>query len=139
MMVPFSNSHPASAVFGVVIIAAMAVGCGSRAPDGMVVVTGSVSLGGKPLHKGAVHFVPEDRQQTLAAPIKGGRFQATMRPMEYRLAVTADAQPELVDEQTGKLIPPVSLVPAKYSRVETSGLAATVAVDKRMLTIELSE
>lgn len=139
MMVPFSNRHPATTVFGVVIIAAMALGCGSRVPDGMVVVTGTISLAGKPLHKGAVHFVPEGRQQTVAARIEGGRFQAMMRPMEYRITVTADAQPELVDEQTGKLIPPVSLVPAKYSRVETSGLAATVAVDKRMLTIELSE
>ena len=139
MMMPFSMSLRATAFVGGVIISAMVAGCGSRVPDGMVVVTGTISLAGTALQKGAVHFVPAGRQQTVAARIEGGRFQAMMRPMEYRIAVTADAQPELVDETTGKLIQPVSLVPIKYARAETSGLTANVSPDKRSVRLELVE
>ncbi len=127
------------AVLGAGIVSAMVAGCGARVPDGMVKVSGAISLGGRPVPKGAVHFVPDDRSQTVAARIERGRFQAMMRPLEYRIAVTADAQPELFDEKTGKLIPPVSLVPAKYTRIKSSGLTFTVAPDNRKVTLELAE
>lgn len=113
-------------------------GCGPQVPDGMAVVRGSISLNGSPVLNGAVHFVPGDRTQAVAARIKRGRFSAVMRPMDCRLTVTADVQPELLDEKTGRLIPRVSLVPAKYGNVETSGLSTTVAAGLQTLTIELA-
>lgn len=115
------------------------LGCGPRVPDGMAVVSGLISYNGSPVRRGAVHFIPVDRTQAVAARIDRGRFTVVMRPMDYRLSVTADAQPELLDEKTGRLIPRVVLVPAKYGNVETSGLSATLAIGQNKLTIDLTD
>lgn len=132
-----SSSQTSPSVAAAWLLFGTLFGCGPQVPDGMAVVRGFISHNGSPVLRGAVHFVPEDRTQAFAAQIKRGRFSAVMRPMDYRLTVTADVQPELLDEKTGRLIPRVSLVSARYGNVETSGLSATVAAGQQTLTIEL--
>jgi len=127
----------ASAVLlGILLVAG---GCGPRFPTGMIAVTGTVTMGGKPVPKGAVHFIPEDRSKTAAARISNGRFQASVWPLSYRLAVSSNAQPGMVDEQTGQQIPAVSLVPEKYRSATTSGLTVTIDADHRTVAIDITE
>lgn len=127
----------ASAVLLCILL--LAGGCGPRFPIGMIAVTGTVTMGGKPVPKGDVHFIPEDQSKTAAARISNGRFQASVWPLSYRLAVSSNAQPGMVDEQTGQQIPAVSLVPEKYRSATTSGLTVTIDADHRTVAIDITE
>ena len=86
-----------------------------------------------------MHFVPDDRAKTAAARIADGRFRLNLWPAEYRLAVTADSQTAYVDESTGQVVPPVSMVPAKYMTAETSGLSAMIDATHSTVAIDVVE
>jgi hypothetical protein len=113
------------------------VGCGTKAPPGTVPVSGSVTLSGKPLPTGTVHFSTADRGRSSAIRVSGGSFATHLVPADYAVAVTADAQPERVDEATGTLIPPQRLVPERYMSPKTSGLKAPIDVKAREVTLTL--
>lgn len=114
------------------------VGCGKSGPAGTVPVSGTVALAGKPLPHGAVHFVQEGRARTVMAKVAAGKFSTHLWPASYTLAVTGDAQPEMLDETTGKLIPPQRLVPLKYMAAEKSGLTATIDSAHRTVVLDLA-
>jgi hypothetical protein len=114
------------------------VGCGKGGPEGTIPVTGTVALAGKPLPNGAVHFVQEGGSRTVMAKVKAGKFSTHLWPADYGVAVTGDAQPETIDEQTGKLIPPQRLVPEKYMSAEKSGLTATIDSAHRTVALDLA-
>lgn len=127
----------ASAVLlGILLLAG---GCGPRLPAGMIAVTGTVTIGGKPVPKGAVHFIPEDQSKTAAVRISNGHFTTSVWPLSYRLAISSNARPSSIDETTGQEIPAVSLVPEKYRSATTSGLTATIDADHRTVTIDIAE
>jgi len=113
------------------------VGCGKSGPPGTIPVSGSVTLSGKPLPAGTVHFSTADRGQSSATRVSGGSFTTHLVPADYAVAVTADAQPEIVDEATGALIPPKRLVPEKYMSPKTSGLKAPIDAKAREVTLTL--
>ncbi len=114
------------------------VGCGPRAPAGMLSINGTVTLGGKPVPKGAVHFVAEDASKTRSARIDAtGRFHAALWPLDYRIAVTADEHPAMVGDN-GVEIPAKSLVPLKYTSAATSGLTATVDASHTTVNLDLA-
>lgn len=121
-----------------VVLAFALVGCGKRIPEGMITVTGSVACGGQPLPKGALHFIPADARKSTSVRIDGnGRFRVAVWPLEYRIAVTADEHPAMVDDQ-GREIPAKSLVPLKYTSAATSGLTATVDASHTTVNIDLA-
>jgi hypothetical protein len=114
------------------------VGCGKGGPEGTIPVTGTIALAGKPLPHGAVHFVQEGGTRTVMAKVTAGKFSTHLWPTAYTIAVTGDAQPETLDETTGKLIPPQRLVPAKYMAPDTSGLTATIDSAHRTVALDLT-
>ena len=114
------------------------LGCGKHGPEGTIPVSGTVALAGKPLPNGAVHFVQEGGSRTVMAKVAAGRFSTHLWPAAYAVAVTGDAQPELVDEKTGKLIPPQRLVPEKYTTASKSGITATIDSAHRTVAFDLA-
>jgi hypothetical protein len=114
------------------------VGCGKGGPEGTIPVTGTVTLEGKPLPNGAVHFVQQGGTQTVMAKVAAGKFSTHLWPADYGVAVTGDAQPETLDEKTGKLIPPQRMVPAKYMAADKSGLKATIDSAHRTVALDLT-
>lgn len=114
------------------------VGCGKGGPEGTIPVSGTIALAGKPLPKGAVHFVQEGGSRTVMARVSAGAFSTHLWPAAYAIAVTGDAQPETVDEKTGKLIPPQRLVPEKYMAADKSGLKATIDSGHRTVALDLA-
>jgi len=121
----------------VVMACLLFVGCGKSVPPGTIPVSGTVTLGGKPLPTGAVHFSTADRGRSSATKVSGGSFATHLVPADYTIAVTADTQPEMVDEATGKLIPPKRIVPEKYMSPKTSGLKAPIDAKARKATLTL--
>jgi len=121
----------------VVVACLLFVGCGKSGPPGTIPVSGTVTLGGKPLPTGAVHFSTADRGRSSATRVSGGSFATHLIPADYAVAVTADTQPEMVDEATGKLIPPKRLVPERYMSPKTSGLKAPIDAKAREATLTL--
>jgi hypothetical protein len=128
------------AVVTVVLAAALGslAGCGKGGPEGTLPVSGTIAVAGKPLTKGAVHFVQEGGTGTVMARVTAGKFSTHLRPTAYAIAVTGDAQPESFDEKTGKLIPPQRLVPEKYMAADKSGLTATIDSAHRTVALDLA-
>lgn len=114
------------------------VGCGKGGPEGTIPVSGTVTLAGKPLPNGAVHFVQDGGARTVMAKVAAGRFSTHLWPAAYAVAVTGDAHPELLDENTGKLIPPQRIVPEKYMAASKSGITATIDSAHRTVALDLA-
>jgi hypothetical protein len=84
------------------------------------VVTGMVTLDGQPVEAGAVRFVPVDgASPTGGAPIKAGRYEATVSPGAMRVEITA---PKVVGQRKTYDTPdsPVEdvveeMIPARYN------------------------
>ena len=124
-------------LLGIALLLPLA-GCGKAGPEGTIPVSGSVALGGKPLPNGAVHFLHEGGSRTVMARVSAGKFSTHLWPAAYTVAVTGDAQPETLDEKTGRLIPPQRLVPERYMAADKSGLKATIDSDHRTVTLDLA-
>lgn len=130
--------HRSTVALVVVLAVIPLVGCGKGGPEGTIPVSGTVALAGKPLPNGAVHFVQEGGSRTVMAKVAAGRFSTHLWPAAYAVAVTGDAQPELLDEKTGKLIPPQRLVPEKYMAASKSGITATIDSAHRTVALDLA-
>jgi hypothetical protein len=131
---------PHRSTVSLVVVLAMLplLGCGKHGPEGTIPVSGTVALAGKPLPNGAVHFVQEGGSRTVMAKVAAGRFSTHLWPAVYAVAVTGDAQPERLDEKTGKLIPPQRLMPEKYMAASKSGITATIDSAHRTVAIDLA-
>jgi len=130
--------HRSTVALVVVLAVIPLIGCGKGGPEGTIPVSGTVALAGKPLPNGAVHFVQEGGSRTVMAKVAAGRFSTHLWPAAYAVAVTGDAQPELLDEKTGKLIPPQRIVPEKYMAASKSGLTATIDSAHRTVALDLA-
>lgn len=120
-------------------------GCGRRGLDGLVPVSGTVTLHGKPVAGADVVFNPESGRHAASARTNaGGRYQLTTlhprdgaRPGKYVVTIS---KREVIDPLTAEQArewfakhpgpPPPSKVknhvPDAYATAETSGLTATV-------------
>lgn len=126
---------------------AMFSGCGS---DGLVPVSGVVTLDGTPVSSGRVEFYPEEGRPASGAIGSDGRYTLStndnghgVKPGKYTVTVTAREAAVQVpkyksmdDEMNGVINPewkpPKSdgvewLVPERYSNRASSGLSAEVA------------
>jgi hypothetical protein len=91
-----------------------ATGCG----PGEVVVSGIVTLNGKPLEDGYIAFRPLPATATSEAkggPIKGGTFQVKARPGQYQVEITATQAATGPKGALGVTPPPTSLIPERYN------------------------
>jgi hypothetical protein len=89
-------------------------GCSQSAGPDTYPVTGSVTMGGKPIEKGSIVFDPADGQGTSAmGGIENGQFTAEVPPGEKILRVNAVRTTDQKD-QYGAVISE-SYIPAKYN------------------------
>jgi len=116
-------------------ICVLSLGCkGEEKPvtEGLVTVTGTVTLNGKPLTGGSIMFAPAKKNAKLRNP--NSQIDAEGK---YDLTWSTDEMGALPGAYTVVVIymdgivtedgpPPKSLIPEKYNNVATSGLSATV-------------
>lgn len=122
-----------------ILLALVTTGCG-EAHDASV--TGTVSLDGQPLTKGAVTFTPVQAGAMAVANIQpDGSYsvytgdQAGLEAGEYRVTVAATEMPAATPEDPEPL--PKLLTPARYSDPSTSGLTLKVTPGSNRFDISL--
>ncbi len=128
----------------VIGIALFLVGCGSGDQPALHSVTGTVTYGGKPLENATVTFVPEAGLAAVGRTDSAGRFTLRTRGMDGAMAgpfkvvimaveqvrkVSPEESENLTDAERRKLSK--SLIPAKYSLPEESGLEATIIAGQK--------
>ena len=105
----------------------LGLGCGSSRPA-QHPVTGIVTWRGKALETGAVLFVPEEGPAATSTIDKSGRYHLNAISGDHRVAVVAlPVPPEGANEMTYTAAP---IIPARFGRVETSGLRVNVQPQK---------
>jgi hypothetical protein len=116
-------------------------GCGQ---SGRVSVTGKVTLDSAPLQTGTVAFFPVAQGPGAYASIQSdGSYTAQtgtqpgLAPGDYVVTVQAMSPPPPPTPQNPEPLP-VSLLPAKYSAKETSGLRCTVPAGGTTFDIPLT-
>lgn len=108
------------------IIVMLAPGCGRRADDGRVSVSGSVVFAGQPVTQGTVLFATTSGRGDASAPIDAsGRFRVRLLPEDYTVVVRSTEGDDHLDQQ-GRFIPAKKLLPARYFDSRTSDLRMTV-------------
>lgn len=128
-------------------------GCGG-ASDGRVAISGSVTLDGKPLDGGTIAFIGGGGGSLATASTnKEGKFQIQVALGMNKVAISKDdpaaaiqtaVKPE--DMQMGtdaeykaqQKSKPKELVPAKYSKPDSSGLSFEIVSGMQPLSISLS-
>lgn len=116
-----------------------AAGCGNRKP----VVTGSVTLDGQPVERGAIQFFPASGDgQTAGTVIENGRYQTETSPGPMKVVINA---PKVVgkrraydDQPDGPMIDVVrESLPARYSDMSKTELTYTVEPGNNEANFEL--
>lgn len=122
-----------ASLVGLALMGIAASGCGRR--DGptrqLIPVSGTVTLDGRPLEQGEVHFVSSDSRSAEegyyvdACVVKQGSFQGKTAAGERVVQIwsfkPSDAAPDPV---TGDKPLPINIIPSRFS--ENSKLTATV-------------
>lgn len=108
------------------IMTIAAAGCGPRADDGRVPVTGSIIFAGQPVTHGTVLFATKSGRGDASAVIDAsGRFQVRLVPEDYTVVVRSTEGDDHLDQQ-GRFIAAKKLVPERYFDCRTSDLRMTV-------------
>jgi hypothetical protein len=120
---------------------ACVAGCGRPYPSS---VSGTVTLDGKQLSCGTVTFYPEAAGVPGYGAIGGEGGYAIhtagrpgLTPGKYRATVVA-AEPAVMPASGDMPVPGKSIVPSRYSSVQTSGLRYTVQPGVNRFDIEVS-
>ncbi|QDU11144.1 hypothetical protein V202x_45600 [Gimesia aquarii] len=137
--------------FIVPFLSVLLVGCGGNEKPETVLVSGLVTLDGKPLSKGTVTFQSKSRGEgTLNRPAIGqidenGRVQLStfeegdgVLPGNYTVVITAFENDPSVEEYAAGA-QRKSLIPEKYSNPLTSGLEAVVTEGENEFTFDLHQ
>lgn len=123
------------------MVAVLLGGCGK---SGLVSVSGTVTLDGKPLQTGSVSFQPVGEGPMGYGTIRSdGTYtvytgtQEGLPPGEYRVTVVATGpMPEPTPQNPEPL--PQSLIPLKYGSAKTSGLTFTAGSSQGRFDIALT-
>jgi hypothetical protein len=107
------------------LFAVALAGCSTApsAPD-FVDAKGKVTLGGKPVSKAYVGFIPTGAQQEVYAKVENGEFTARVMTGKYHIVV----EPEW---KRMALAPKASEIPARFMDAKTSKLEADVPAGGR--------
>jgi hypothetical protein len=101
-----------------VLVALLGAGCSGLSTEGTV--NGTVTLDDQPLKEGVARFVPVDgKSQTATAPIKDGKFTATVPLGEMQVEFSASKvirQRKVYDTPDSPLVDDVGeLLPERYN------------------------
>ena len=106
-------------------------------PPGSVSVSGTLRSEGKPVTQGTVNFVAKEGAASGTAAVgPDGKFTVMLIPTAYRVAVIATEGVDTMDEK-GTPIKAKSLVAAKYSSIETSGIEVNISSSNRTVDLDL--
>ena len=111
-------------------------GCGARGDTNLAKVGGLVTFDGKPVSSGAINVLSEGGATATGAIDSQGRYTLSVVPGNYQVAVRATDGFATMDA-AGKPVPAKSLVPEKYSDINTSGLTVTVQSGKNEINFDL--
>lgn len=109
-------------------------GCGGDISDGRVASSGTVTLDGQPLPKGAVSFLDEKNVSVGVGIIEDGQFEIRqtansggIEPGKYTVTVESwEVEPGAVTEDGEIVAEGKRAIPEKYSDPEQSGLSVTI-------------
>src|SRR5437868_13593796 len=99
-------------IFGALVTAALAVGCGSADPLGRKAISGAVTFSGSPLDKGAIEFHPLEGGVQSGGLVNAGRYSIAKgdgpTPGKYRVVIydTYETPPLPPGHMPGDDIPP---------------------------------
>jgi len=100
------------------ILTALAVGCGDQASYPCTRLTGTVAIEGKPVEQGSLSFTPEGPgpAQAVGASVSNGRYVADNVPLgKVRVLFNATRETGQTDSEHDKPIPiRADIVPVKY-------------------------
>ena len=112
-------------------------GCGPRAPEGFVSVTGTVTYEAAPLKAGTILFSDESADAASARIDPYGRFQTFLRPGRVKVAVRSTEGVDRLDDK-GNYVSAKSLIPESLGDTKTSGLTIDVAAGMKPVDIVLT-
>jgi hypothetical protein len=117
------------------MVASLFVGCGGG--DGAADVAGEVTLDGKPIEEGVIHFMPVDgKSRTASTFIRGGHFQARVPLGKHRVEISSVQARPLRPGQDADSATGAEVVPARYNT--KSELRAEVVPGRNEPRFELS-
>ena len=128
------------------LCSAASCGCGEKSDrPATLPVQGKVTYKGVPISKGTITFQPDSGQPATGEFQSDGTYRLSTftkddgaLPGHHQVMIIAnDADPTLMPGSSPGYKPPKELVPTKYSKLETSGLAADVAKDKPTFDFDL--
>ncbi|MCC9606587.1 hypothetical protein LOC68_17110 [Blastopirellula sp. JC732] len=115
------------------IAATMLLGCGGGSERPSATIQGVVTLEGKPLDQGSVHFTSPKTGESAYANLTGeGKYLVTFPYADIGQAYQVSIGKTVVDETDAHALaanPPAPMtvkIPAKYSERTTSGLSVTI-------------
>ena len=112
------------------------VGCG----DGLIDVTGSVTVKGTPVEEGRITFKPVGEGEIQGARIDNGNYTARVTPGETAVEISGSKkigmEKQNPADESSPMVPVMEeMVPKKYQR--DSSLKATIKADMEPLNFDL--
>lgn len=129
------------------ILLSVIVGCESKSGQPATLpVQGKVTYKGQPVPKGTVTFQSDDGHTATGTIQSDGSYRLSTFgendgaiPGHHRVMIIAnDADPTLMPGSSPGYKPPKDLVPAKFNKLETSGLEAVVSKEKPSIDFDLN-
>ena len=116
------------------------LGCGAGDKNPRYKITGKVTYQGQPVEEGTITFEDPATGQVNSSPLSSGGVYSLDLPVgDYKVSVspplvevksTADTPPDMLPKK-------VNNIPKKYWILESSGLTAQIAKDKRTFDFDL--
>jgi hypothetical protein len=128
------------------MVVLLASGCSQRTVERGCRVTGTVTVGGKPASGASVRFFDEGQCVGAGTTDDTGKYTAVDVPRKsFKVAVEegastgpyASAPPPGTTPLPGSLSGPPTKIPAKFQKVDSSGLTATVTQDPQTIDFTL--
>ena len=121
----------------VILLASVATwGCGAIGDTKLANISGLVTFEGKPVPCGTINVLSKGGATGTGAMSAQGRYTLSTVPGDYQVAVRATDGFATMDA-AGKPVAAKSLVPEKYSDINTSGLTMTAQSGKNEINFDL--
>ncbi|QDU73464.1 hypothetical protein Pan97_04360 [Bremerella volcania] len=126
----------------VVLLASLSFLAGCSASDGMITISGSVTLDGEPVQDGSISLMPINGGSMGGGLIENGHYTAKSSPGEMAVQIHAHKMvpkknPTREEVERGLTEDSVSIIPAVYNR--QSELRITVAPDQKNFEFQLTK
>ena len=111
-------------------------GCGDSPQQ--TSVRGTVSYQGNPLDHGSVRFFGVDGRPVGSVIQVNGSYQIDLLPGEYQVSVSSPPKLPPGYKEGDRLPPDPSVVPARYTQPNSSGLSTTVVKESLAQTYDIA-